>query len=55
MLGFDIFETALKTICRIETMHMIRKGRLKKFSLPSPRLSFLINLWGWLLKKFSGS
>ncbi len=28
MLGFDSFETAEKTICGIETMHMIMKGQV---------------------------
>ena len=30
MLGFDSFETAEKTICEIETMHMIRKGQVEE-------------------------
>jgi transposase-like protein len=33
MLGVDSFETAERTICGIEIMHMIRKDRLKKFHL----------------------
>jgi len=31
MLGFDSFETAEKTICGIETLHMIRKGQVEEF------------------------
>ena len=30
MLGFDSFETAEKTICGIEIMHMIRKGQIEE-------------------------
>jgi len=30
MLGFDSFETAEKTICGIETFHMIRKGQIEE-------------------------
>ena len=48
MLGFNSFETAEKTICGIETMHMIKKIRLKKFTLPS-LVGSLIKLWGFSL------
>ena len=30
MLGFNSFETAKKTICGIEIMHMIRKGQIEE-------------------------
>jgi transposase, IS6 family len=33
MLGFSSFETAEKTICGIETMHMIKKGADRRNSL----------------------
>ncbi|MBP2629086.1 MAG: family transposase, partial [Firmicutes bacterium] len=38
MLGFDSFETAEKTICGIETMHMIKKGQVEKFQYVLSRI-----------------
>ena len=29
MLGFQSYESAVKTICGIEIMHMIRKGQVE--------------------------
>ena len=52
MLGFESFKTAVKTICGIEIMHMIRKGQVEEIQSALSRIiSSLIKLWGWLLKK----
>lgn len=40
MLEFQSVETAKNTICVIEIIHMIRKGRLKKLYLFFLRLTF---------------
>ena len=40
MLGFDGFETAEKTICGIEVMHMIRKGQVEEIQCVLPEIEF---------------
>ena len=40
MLGFDSFETAEKTICGIEVMHMIRKGQVEEIQCVLPEIEF---------------
>jgi transposase-like protein len=43
MLGFKSFETAMKTIEGIETMHMIKKGQVKLKNLSAPNNVQLFN------------
>jgi hypothetical protein len=50
MLGFDSFETAEKTICRIEVFHRIRKGQVEEIEATEKVLSskkgiFSHSLW----------
>ena len=46
MLGFDNFETAEKTICGIETMHMIRKGQVEEIQSALSEFEFFNKLMG---------
>ena len=46
MLGFDSFETAEKTICGIETMHMIRKGQVEEIQSVPSEVEFINNIMG---------
>ncbi|WP_378954269.1 IS6 family transposase [Pelosinus sp. sgz500959] len=46
MLGFDSFETAEKTLCGIETMHMIRKGQIEEIQSVLSEVEFLNNIMG---------
>lgn len=41
MLGFDSFETAEKTICRIEAMHMIRKEQVEEIHCVLSEVEFI--------------
>ena len=43
--GFDSFETPLKTICEIETMHIIKKGQVEEIQSTLSDVVFLIKLW----------
>ena len=46
MLGFDSFETAEKTICGIEFMHMIRKGQVEGIQCVLFEVEFLNSIMG---------
>jgi IS6 family transposase len=46
MLGFDSFETAEKTICGIETMHMIRKGQVEEIQCVLSEVEFINKIMG---------
>ena len=46
MLGFDSFETAEKTICGIETMHMIRKGQVEEIQSTLSEVQFIKKIMG---------
>ena len=46
MLGFDSFETAEKTICGIEAMHMIRKGKVEKVQCVLSEVEFTNEIMG---------
>jgi transposase, IS6 family len=46
MLGFDSFITAEKTICGIETMHMIRKGQVEEIQCVLSEVEFLNKIMG---------
>jgi len=46
MLGFDSLETAEKTICGIETMHMIGKGQAEEIECALSELKFLNKVMG---------
>ncbi len=46
MLGFDSFETAEKTICGIEIMHMIRKGQIEEIQCAFSEVKFLNKVMG---------
>lgn len=46
MLGFDIFETAEKTIGGIEIMHMIRKGQVQEIQCVLSEVSFINKVMG---------
>jgi IS6 family transposase len=46
MLGFDSFETAKKTICGIETMHMIRKGQVEEIQSVLSEVEFFNKIMG---------
>jgi len=41
MLGFEIFETAEKTICGIEIMNMIRKGQVEEIQCVLSEVEFI--------------
>ncbi len=46
MLGFDSFETAEKTICGIEIMHMIRKGQVEEIQSVLSEVQFINEIMG---------
>ncbi len=46
MLGFGSFETAEKTICGIEIMHMIRKGQIKEIQSVLSEVNFINEIMG---------
>jgi len=46
MLGFDSFETATKTICGIEIMHMIRKGQVEEIQCVFSEVEFFNRIMG---------
>ena len=46
MLGFDSFKTAKKTICGIETMHMIRKGQVEEIQSALSEVQFINKIMG---------
>ncbi len=46
MLGFDSFETAEKTICGIEVMHMIRKGQIEEIQSALAEVDFINKIMG---------
>jgi len=46
MLGFDSFETAEKTICGIETMHMIKKGQVEEIQCVLSEVEFFNRVMG---------
>ncbi|GMB01106.1 hypothetical protein [Pelosinus sp. IPA-1] len=46
MLGFDSFGTAEKTICGIETMHMIKKGQVEEIQCAFSEVKFLSKVMG---------
>jgi len=46
MLGFDSFETAEVTSCRIEIMHMIRKGQIEEIQCVLSEVEFLNKIMG---------
>jgi len=48
MLGFDSFDTAEKTICGIETMHMIRKGQIEGIQCVLSDVDFFNKIMGIL-------
>jgi len=41
MLGFGSLETAEKTLCRIETMHMIKKGQIEEIRSVLSEVEFI--------------
>jgi len=46
MLGLDSFETAEKTICGIEVMHMIRKGQVEEIQCVPSEVEFINKIIG---------
>jgi len=46
MLGFDSFETAEKTICGIEIMHMIRKRQVEEIQSVFSEVEFINKIMG---------
>ena len=46
LLGFDSFKTAEKTICRIETIHMIRKGQIEEIQSALSVVQFINKIMG---------
>jgi len=46
MLGFDSFETAEKTICGIEVMHMISKGQVEGIQCVRSEVEFINKIMG---------
>jgi transposase-like protein len=46
MLGFDSFETAVKTICGIEAMHKIRKGQIEEIRCVLSEVAFINKILG---------
>jgi transposase-like protein len=48
MLGFDSFETAEKTICGIEILHMIRKGQVEEIRSVVSEVAFISRIMGIL-------
>ena len=46
MLGFDSFETAKRTICGIEAMHMIRKGQVEEIQSALSEVQFINKIMG---------
>jgi len=46
MLGFNSLETAEKTICGIETMHMIRKGQVEEIQSAPSEVEFINKIMG---------
>ena len=46
MLGFESFETAKKTICGIEEMHMIRKGQVEEIRCVLSEAGFFNQIMG---------
>ncbi len=41
MLGFKSFESAKKTLCGIEMMHMIKKGQVEKIQCVLSEVQFV--------------
>ena len=46
MLGFDSFKTAEKTICGIETLHMIKKGQVEEIQCVLSEVEFFNKIMG---------
>ena len=46
MLGFDSFETAEKTICGIEAMHMFREGQIEEIQCVLSEVEFINRIMG---------
>ena len=46
MLGFDSFKTVGKTICRIEFMHIIRKGQIEGIQCVLSEVEFISRIMG---------
>ncbi|MBP2627067.1 MAG: transposase [Firmicutes bacterium] len=46
MLGFDSFETAEKTICGIELMHMVSKGQVEEIQCVLTEVEFINKIMG---------
>jgi len=46
MLGFDSFQTAEKTICGIELMHMISKGQVEEIQCVRSEVEFINKIMG---------
>jgi len=46
MLGFGSLETAEKTICGIETMHMIKKGQIEEIRSVLSEVEFINKIMG---------
>ncbi|MBP2628247.1 MAG: family transposase [Firmicutes bacterium] len=46
MLGFDNFKTIVKTICGIESMHMIRKGQVEEIQCVRSEVEFINKIMG---------
>ncbi|XFO67377.1 hypothetical protein SPSIL_035750 [Sporomusa silvacetica DSM 10669] len=46
MLGFNSLQTAEKTICGIETMHMIRKGQVGEIQSALSEVEFINQIMG---------
>jgi len=49
MLGFASFETAEKTICGIEAMHIIRKGQIEEIQSALAEVKFIKKIWEFQL------
>jgi transposase, IS6 family len=43
MLGFNSLETAKKTICGIEIMHMIKKGQVEEIQSALSEVEFILD------------
>jgi len=54
MLGFGSFETAEKTICGIETIHMIRKGQVEEIQSVLSEVEFINKIMGIAAWYFGG-
>lgn len=46
MLGFGSIKSAENTICRIEVMHMIRKGQVGKIQCVLSEIQFIDEIMG---------